>query len=313
MAAPNEFLKAFLNLDEIKDYVALFFEILPSPSEKTMDIVQNGHNTNPFRFMAFAYGVLALTNISEPLFGGDFSFADEIAKTLLMMVSFLVFAAVQYKILKDVSHTTKTFDDYLVFSAIIGGMTWILLGSAQLVILFSEVIGGLLALGTMIYIIPYGIRANKQFWEMSYGKIFLYSFLSSIAATIAFILIAVLLGAVFGLTIGVINESPTTDTDYTDIFPIEEPVDTEPKSSNAVVHGNIEFGVYLNCIVWNSNQFPITVSQVAYQVNYANGTSQTLTYPCTSSCTVLPYNSIKLGGPPNSSIYVSGSCSAIVY
>lgn len=202
MAAPKEIVKAFFNLDEIKDYFALFMEILPSPTEKTMRIVENGHSVNPFRFMAFTYTVLALTNISEPLLEGKFSFANEIVKTLLMLVSFLVFAAVQYKILKDVSRADRTFDNYLVMSAIGGGMAWLLLGLAQVVAIFSEVFGGLFILGALIYLVPYGIKTSKQFWEITYGKIFLYSFLSSIAAIIIVLLIGFLLGAVFGLKAG---------------------------------------------------------------------------------------------------------------
>ncbi|OAD21807.1 membrane protein [Candidatus Thiomargarita nelsonii] len=110
-----------------------------------------------------------------------------------------MFAIVQYKILKDVSSTPRTFDNYLVMSAIVGGMFYLLLGIAAIGILFNETVGGLLLLGAMIYLIPYGLKTSKRFWEISYGKIFLYSFLSSIAATIAILCFVVLLYVVFDI------------------------------------------------------------------------------------------------------------------
>jgi len=197
--ATREFFNAFLNLNEIKNYLKLFLEILPSPTKKTMYIVEHGHSVNPFRFMAFGYSVYSLMLVSEPLISGKFSFADSIVQMLLGLILYFVFAVVQYKILKDVSSTPRTFDNYLVMSAIVGGMFYLFLGIAAIGILFDEAVGGLLLLGAMIYLIPYGLKTSKRFWEISYGKIFLYSFLSSIAATIAILCFVVLLYVVFDI------------------------------------------------------------------------------------------------------------------
>jgi hypothetical protein len=210
MAALKDFIYAFINLKDIKEYFKLFMEILPSPTEKTMHIVDYGHSVNPFKFMAFCYSIYALIIITEPLFSGKLSFANSIVQVILFLITYLVFAAVQYKILKDVSHSQRTFDNYLVMSAIMGGIVYLLFGSAFIVILFSEPFGGLLFLAAMAYIIPYGIKTSKQFWQISYGKIILYSFLSSIAAIIAFTIIVVIL--VFGL--GMTNFFGKTEIKY---------------------------------------------------------------------------------------------------
>lgn len=199
MSAYREFFNAFLNLNEIKNYLKLFLEILPSPTAKTMYIVEHGHSVNPFRFMAFGYSIYFLIIVSEPLLSGKFSFADSIIQMLVGLILYFVFATVQYKILKDVSPAARTFDNYLVMSSIVGGMFYLLIGTAAIVVLFSQAFGLLLLLGTMIYFIFYGLKTSKRFWEISYGKIFLYSFLSSIAATVALVVVVLLLSLVFGL------------------------------------------------------------------------------------------------------------------
>lgn len=200
ITASRQFVSAFFDLDEKRNYLGLFFKVLPSPTNETMRIVDHGDRVNPFRFMAFAYGVFVLTEFSEPLLEGKLTFADEIIKTLLVLVFFLVFSAVQYKILRDVSHASRTFHNYLVMSAIVGGTAWLMLSSAQAVALVSEPIGAILAISATIYSATHSIKTSKRFWGMPYGKIFLYSFLSSIAAFLVVFVLVFVLVMLFGLT-----------------------------------------------------------------------------------------------------------------
>jgi hypothetical protein len=202
ITASKEFVSAFLELTEKRNYLGLFFRVLPSPTDETMRIINHGDRVSPFRFMAFAYTVFAATELAEPLFSGGISFAEETAKMLLVLVFFLVFSTIQYKISRRVSRANRTFHNYLVMSAIVGGMGWLLLGAAQGVALASELLGGILVLGAAVYTATHSIKTSKLFWRMPYGKIILYSFLSAIVASIVFVVLAGLLGLTAGAFVG---------------------------------------------------------------------------------------------------------------
>jgi hypothetical protein len=201
VSALTESLNAFLpfQVSNLKKYSRLFVEILPSPTQKTMQIVEQGHHVNPFRFMAFGYSVYALIALSEPLVSGKFSFLDSLLKALLALVAYLVFCTVQYRILKDVSHTTRTFDNYLTMLAIVGGTSYLLYGAALIALAFNEIFGWFFIIGASIYVIAYALITAKRFWDISYGKIFLYSFLSSLASSIALVAIIIPVALILGL------------------------------------------------------------------------------------------------------------------
>lgn len=203
IAGAKELVDEFFVLGEKKNFIALFFKILPSPTNETMRIVNKEVNVSPFRFMEFGYAVLAITKLSEPLLEGEPNLADEVIDTLLMLVFFLVFTTVQYKILRDVSHANRTFHSYLAMCAIIGGMAWLLLGLAQVVAQVSQIFGGLLMIGASIYSFTHNLRTSKRFWNMSYGRVFLYSFLSAIAGSIVLLVLAALLGITLGAFFGI--------------------------------------------------------------------------------------------------------------
>jgi hypothetical protein len=199
-----EFLNAFLPfpLSDVKEYFRLVAEILPSPTQKTMQIIEQGHNANPFRFMAFGYSVCLLTALSEPWVSGTFSFLDSFLKALVPIVSVLVFYTVQYKILKHISYTTRTFDNYLTMSAIVGGISYLLYSATFIASIFNDIFGSILLIGISIYLAVYGLRTTKHFWNMSYGRIIWYSFLSVIACVIAIFAILIPVGLIFSGVLG---------------------------------------------------------------------------------------------------------------
>jgi hypothetical protein len=232
MTAQRDALNEFLQFDKIRGYAKLVFEILPSPTQKTMDIVNNGHEVNSVAFMVFGLGVFSVTVFAQPvILTGKFSFANSMVTAILMFLSFITYAGVQYKILKDVSHANRTFDNFVVMSSLVGGMYYILVGGAFVISMFFEVIGALLLLAASVYMIVYGLRTAQAFWEISFGKIFLYSFLSGLAATILIVIVGFVFGLILGIA-GVTLESPwaeaRTVTDSTS--------NRTPRYSNPVQH-----------------------------------------------------------------------------
>lgn len=201
MSAQRNALNEFLHLDKLVSYAKLVFKILPNPTKRTMEIIDNGHEVNPMAFMLFGLGIFSATAFTQPvIITGKFAFLNSLVWIILLFLSFITYAGVQYKILKDVSHTNRTFDNYLVMTALVGGMYYILVGSAFIILMLHEVIGLLVTLIASVYMIVYGLKTSQRFWEISIGKVFLYSFLSTLAATLLILLVSFIIGVVIGIT-----------------------------------------------------------------------------------------------------------------
>ena len=188
-----------LKIEELRKNFQFFADIFPEPVDRTMDIVEKRKVgvVSPFQFMAFGFSILALIQVSSPIFRPEFGFLEEFVLLFVIILFIVIFYSISYMIFQDVAKSNRTFDDFLQMSAIIAGMNWILTGIPVFAMALSETLGGILYLGAAIYLLVYTMKVWKRFWNMSYGKILLYSFFSGIAggivAVIAFVLVGLIL------------------------------------------------------------------------------------------------------------------------
>lgn len=201
MSAESDIFKEFMQTDKILANFRVAWSILPAPTQKTMEIVDEGYKINPLSFMLFSMAIFTAVSVIEPqpIVGGKLAFANHFVSTLIMCLSFILYSVVQYKILKGISNTSRSFDKFIAMSATVGGMYYLLVGASLIVANLFETVGGLLALGSVVYMLIYSLRTAKRFWEISIGKILLYSFLSALVATVLLIIIGVILGVLIGL------------------------------------------------------------------------------------------------------------------
>jgi hypothetical protein len=188
-----------LKLDELSKNYQFLTHILPEPTNRTMDIVEKRTvgAVNPFQFMAFGLSIIALTQLSSSIFSPELAFLDGFVILLVLILFIVIFYSIAYMIFQDVAKTSRTFDDFLELCAITAGMSWILTGVPVLILAMNEILGAMLYLAATIYMFVYTMNVWKRFWNMSYGKILLYMFFSTIASGIVGFIVIFIIGLVF--------------------------------------------------------------------------------------------------------------------
>lgn len=73
------------------------------------------------------------------------------------------------------------------------------------------------------------------------------------------------------------------------------------------VETQVEFGPFINCIVFNDEDYDIKIKRTKYKVNGLQGPAQS-NFVCRSNCYVPSYGSIKMSGPNNHPAITGASC-----
>lgn len=84
----------------------------------------------------------------------------------------------------------------------------------------------------------------------------------------------------------------------------------------SVIRGDIHFGQYVNCEVFNETPHDFVIMRYVYDFlvrdAYGRHVSQTQLFQCVSGCFVESFSSVRLSGPRNSPHIVRASCKALV-
>jgi hypothetical protein len=198
-ASLRGFVVRLLKLSEITNNVHCFLDLARAPATRTMEIVDKKRRAlvDPIEFMGFGLSVFSLGQISKPLLGDNYSFLEQ---TLLIPLYVLLIAAtlfVLYQVFRRLSAVPRTFEDYLVMSALMCGVMYPLYGLNAILLALNPVLGGMATLLIYPYTTVYSLKVFKQFWGISYGKIVLYSLIFGGAVAMAIFLIAMLFVFVF--------------------------------------------------------------------------------------------------------------------
>jgi hypothetical protein len=198
-ASLRGFVVRLLKLSEITNNVHCFLDLARAPATRTMEIVDKKRRAlvDPIEFMGFGLSVFSLGQFSKPLLGDNYSFLEQ---TLLIPLYVLLIAAtlfVLYQVFRRLSAVPRTFEDYLVMSALMCGVMYPLYGLNAILLALNPVLGGMATLLIYPYTTVYSFKVFKQFWGISYGKIVLYSLIFGGAVAMAIFLIAMLFVFVF--------------------------------------------------------------------------------------------------------------------
>lgn len=81
----------------------------------------------------------------------------------------------------------------------------------------------------------------------------------------------------------------------------------EPMSPDPMLAGMVNFGPYLNCVVYNPEPYPVTVTAINYGINGAFG-YQPVTIPCAFNCVLGGYGGDMYSGPVNNPGIYQAEC-----
>ena len=78
------------------------------------------------------------------------------------------------------------------------------------------------------------------------------------------------------------------------------------------VQGQINWGRYVNCEIYNNSHRPMKVIDYQYIITYTNGFSRTFNYTCQAGCKVENFSFQRFSGPTNYANIMDASCRAHV-
>lgn len=78
------------------------------------------------------------------------------------------------------------------------------------------------------------------------------------------------------------------------------------------VDGQINWGPYINCEVYNDMPFPVKITDYSYSIFYTNGGSELKAISCQFGCRMEPFTFKRLTGPANSPYIMDATCDAHV-
>lgn len=200
MNAVLEFGNSLLKLSELKENIRFFFYILASPAVRTINIVDNRETAgiNPFHFTAFGFSVLTIVQFAQPIVREELQFIDGVLRLLFMTSWITISLIIAFKIFKAATNSNRTLDEFITMSAIFLGLSWTLEGISAIIWVLSNMhVGRFVNAITSVYIGIYMLKAYKQFWKISYGKIFLYIVLAGIPPLIFLFFVLAILGPLF--------------------------------------------------------------------------------------------------------------------
>jgi hypothetical protein len=100
--------------------------------------------------------------------------------------------------------------------------------------------------------------------------------------------------------------------------PINSEIQLESHDSDyrSVVQGDIQYGQFINCEVFNETPHDFIVMRYVYEFlvrdSYGRMINQSQLYQCVSGCFVESFSYVRLSGPRNSPHLLRASCKALV-
>ncbi len=121
-----------------------------------------------------------------------------------------------------------------------------------------------------------------------------------------------LLLMMMALTLGSVHAG-----DYGDDLPPNDPGHRDPDTYVARVHGQVNFGPYINCEITNNEPYShYQILHYNYQISYVDQWNQVRVgyhqLACGFGCDVAPYRTVRLSGPRNGVNVIGARCSATV-
>ncbi len=79
------------------------------------------------------------------------------------------------------------------------------------------------------------------------------------------------------------------------------------------VEGQINWGPFVNCEIYNNSHRRMTVLDYQYTITYTNGFQRTFNYICQHGCNVRSFDFTRFSGPTNHPNIMAATCRAHVF
>ena len=191
----KSFLDGLLNLSTFKRHFLFLYELLTSKAEKVVQIVEKrvAPSVDPFQYMAFGLTIYAITQFVTPeegMLGAEATFFYGLATWFITVLYLYLYLGITFWLFNKKASIKRSFDEFLILTALTSGTTFTLAGGALLFIaFFPEGPVRLVLLLVAMYPMLFTMRVYRQFWSMGYSTVLRNLFL-------AFLLY---LGAIFGI------------------------------------------------------------------------------------------------------------------
>ena len=174
------FVDSFFKIGEFRRYVALYWQILRSPTRSTIEQFEQGTLQDSLRFLQYGAGILILLFVSQLLVvpGSDLlsGFVNNVYFVLAQSVGLLL----HYGLAFNRVTPRRSFAEFMRMAGLFYGFTLPISGLLQSVSLANRTVGSVLFIVVTLPLLVYAVRVWRSFWGLPTWVVFLLLFFSSL-------------------------------------------------------------------------------------------------------------------------------------
>ena len=191
------FVDSFFKIGEFRRYVALYWQILRSPTRSTIELFEQGTLRDSLRFLEYSAGILILLFVSRLLVVPGSDLLSGLVANIYFVLAQSVGMLLHYGLVFNRVNPRRSFDEFMRMAGLFYGFTLPISGLLQSVSLANRTVGSVLFIVVTLPLLVYAVRVWRSFWGLPTWVVFLLLFFSSLVGALVGLAFIFLFSLVF--------------------------------------------------------------------------------------------------------------------
>lgn len=192
------FVDSFFKLGELRRYAGMYWRIVRSPAQATLELFEQASLQDGLRFLEYSVGLLGLLFLSQIIVVPGSSLLSSFATTVYFVLAQSVGLVLHYWLAAIWVKPRRIFADFLRLAGFFYGFTLPISGLLQGISLANRTAGAVLFLALTVPLLVYAVRVWQRFWKLPAWAVFLLLFFSSLVGALTGLALIFLIGLLFG-------------------------------------------------------------------------------------------------------------------